>query len=440
MSISNNLFLKVKNKEILKEIFSNLEFEAILKLIKYNKALQNKLEITRRIFQENSDLPRYDYIISTKVIEKRKKNERMKNISYEEGAFFYYIILTPIFFLLLLIYYIISVSVGYFDKSNIKENYDPNSLNKINCINKSLIFLIVHVVASFFINISYTCPNIRYDYGCKKYLKAVFIIYFIIVHITFERLLILKKKLSNEIKRDSIIWFMVLDNFFAFIHFLYIIILFIGICIFFMYLGKFVNKKTEINLTSFNKIKIKPHALPKKFITFNKSKRKTFISEEVINFQYEISKEQIKLVNLINSYRQKYQINEFIFKRIPKIPKAMYTLPSEAFFFDYKNIFKIGRNKYIIKYPVGELKKRLLEENQEIINLITKDNLNHIHIINREPENEYIYLWQEENEEIISKYELYNDRDFSKKDKEIFNRFSKYIEKIINLEEKHFSE
>ena len=98
MSISNNLFLKVKNKEILKEIFSNLEFEAILKLIKYNKALQNKLEITRRIFQENSDLPRYDYIISTKVIEKRKKNERMKNISYEEGAFFYYIILTPIFF------------------------------------------------------------------------------------------------------------------------------------------------------------------------------------------------------------------------------------------------------------------------------------------------------------------------------------------------------
>ena len=116
MSISNNLFLKVKNKEILKEIFSNLEFEAILKLIKYNKALQNKLEITRRIFQENSDLPRYDYIISTKVIEKRKKNERMKNISYEEGAFFYYIILTPIFFLLLLIYYIISVSVGYFYK------------------------------------------------------------------------------------------------------------------------------------------------------------------------------------------------------------------------------------------------------------------------------------------------------------------------------------
>ena len=120
----------------------------------------------------------------------------------------------------------------------------------------------------------------------------------------------------------------------------------------------------------------------------------------------------------------------------------MYTLPSEAIFFDYKNIFKIGRNKYIIKYPLGEFKKRLLEENKEIINIITKDNLNNIHIINREPENEYIILWQEEDEEIISNYDLYNDRDFFEKDEKTFgfNSLSEYETKIINLKEKHFSE
>ena len=118
----------------------------------------------------------------------------------------------------------------------------------------------------------------------------------------------------------------------------------------------------------------------------------------------------------------------------------MNTLPSEAIFFDYKNIFKVGRNKYIIKCPVGELKNRLLKENKEIINLITKDNLNHIHIINREPENEYIYLWQDENEEIVRKYELYNDRDFFEKDKKIIERFGKYETKIIQSKEKHFNE
>ena len=155
--------------------------------------------------------------------------------------------------------------------------------------------------------------------GCKIYLKAVFIICFVIVHIIFEGLLIRKINLSNEIKNVFITWFMILDYLFIFIHSLYVIILFIGIYTFF-YLGRYIRKETEINLTSFNKIKIKPYHLPKKFISFNKSQRKTYISEEFINFKYEISKEQMKLVNLINTYRRKYQIKEFIFKKIPKIP------------------------------------------------------------------------------------------------------------------------
>ena len=174
----------------------------------------------------------------------------------------------------------------------------------------------------------------------------------------------------------------------------------------------------------------------------DKTKKKKYIAENIINFQYEISKEQIELVNLINSYRRKYQIKKYIFKKIPKIPKEMYTLPSEAVFFDYRNIFKIGRNKYIIKYPVGELKKRVLEENEEIINIIKKDNLNHIHIIKREPENEYIYLWQEEKEEILYYCDIYKDSDFLKKDKYKYKHDPEfYIKTIkINLKDVLFSE
>ena len=202
--------------------------------------------------------------------------------------------------------------------------------------------------------------------------------------------------LSYEIKNILNSLFFYLDYTLIIIHFLYIIYISFAIFFFFKFSGKNNRKTSELSLISYNKIKIKNFELPEEFQSFNRSKRKKFISEKVVNFEYEMSKEQRDLIDLINSYRQKLKLNRYKFIKIPKIPQDMLNLPSEAIFFDYKNIFKVGHNKYIIKYPVGEFKKKLIHENEDIMKIISKDNLNRIHMINREKENEYIYLWEED--------------------------------------------
>ena len=79
-------------------------------------------------------------------------------------------------------------------------------------------------------------------------------------------------------------------------------------------------------------MKIRYFKLPKEFETYNKTQRKHYILENANNFVYDISNKQIKLISLINLYREKLGIQKYFFKKIPNIPLNMLKIPSEAIF------------------------------------------------------------------------------------------------------------
>jgi hypothetical protein len=432
-------FLQVKSKEILKQIFSHLDTVHILKIIKHNKAIQNRLEITQEIFINNSDLPRYEYEIRSNLVKNVViKSMMFRNIKDDNLSFqslVYNSCCYGIIFLYLLIYSILLSTLVIFDETNTIEDKDKDTIDKIEFLNKSLFILIGILILGYFINSFFICKKCRYDFGCKKCFKIILIIFFLLSHIIFECLIIWKLVLTYRIKNIFATWPIVLDYIFIFFHFIYILYICIGICCISEYLGKNVRQMKETILISYNKIKLKNFKLPEEFETYNKLARKKYISENVMNFEYDISEDQIDLIGLINSYREKFEIQKYFFKKIPKIPQDMLNIPSEAIFFDYKNIYKITNNKYILKYPKGELREKIIQENDEIMKIISRDNLNNIHIINREPENEYIYIWESQEDNLGGDYLLENeDQKKSIKDNKCFRY------ETINLKTKLLSE
>jgi len=380
----------VSNNDILKSIFSYIDYQRLLKIIKNNNQIKDRLGISLDNYKDQSDMPKYYYKDETKTYHERK------GIGAQPFAMGMHVIctscLTCLFFIYSLVYTILLVSSDNFDESNSKENYDKSILETIKIINPCLFIFDALVLGSYFLFIFYLI-DCKIFYGVQVKIKKAIIILIILAFIVFEGLVIWKLVLSYKIKKEEIAkpWFMTMDYLFIIFNGIYTIyLILISYCHFDMNAGKIITEG-RIILKSFNNIEIENYFLPKNFSKWKNKEKKKYILRNYKNFKYNISGSNISLIEEINNFREKNNLQKFAIEGYNAIPDFIVQPPAITMIYKDQHIFKLSNKEYLLKYPIYRFESLYRQKDEDIISILSKNNLNHIQMITQK-RIEYIYI------------------------------------------------
>ena len=161
------------------------------------------------------------------------------------------------------------------------------------------------------------------------------------------------------------------------------------------------NYITNIYLRSINGIQISSIKLPQNFDSKEKKEKKQIILNYFQDMKSIEKPNKKEIVSLINQKREKLGLESLVLTY--KIDSFMTILPSEAIFFEYRNIFSIGRNKYLFWLSYEEFIEKINKNDNDLMKIIEKIDLNSICIISRGKDPKLcIYIWNEEHDNSIN--------------------------------------
>ena len=399
--MKNDIILdNISSDYCLKSIFTYLDYNCALKLIKYNKKFQNKLNIkidNYRIFSS------YKYI-KRKIIRKLKYIYN-KYEQYQRIALFSIITLVPLTYILT--FSSILYFEGSFNGNNLKDNFNIKYLNTINKINKSLYILEAHILTSFFIIICFIFNNYYFDIPQLKKIKYTVLLLINSVYYFYELLVIWKLYLSYKIKKNKILWFMVCDYILICIILLYIIFMIYITYRFYKFSGSSVQMINKTILKKYKNITINDFELPNNFHEMNKQNKKIFILNNAYKFQYKHSERHIDLINLINEYRVKNNLDKLLYNEEEKISEFLIKESAEVMLCGYKNFFILSNRKYLFKYNIDGFKKNFNKRDSDILGIVLNRNVNKISLIDID-NFEYILIYDSMDDSRINLIEAKN--------------------------------
>ena len=378
---SKSFLNNINSKHILKQVFiySYFEFKSFLKLIKYNKSLQKRLDINIKKYFLN-----YEY--KEKLIE---KNEFMFMFSIPN------IIIKAIMIVFFLIYLIIFYVKGSFIDEYMKNNCNKNKIKFIEIINNSLIGYLIFLI----ISILWYILNFKGKILFSSTKKLIISILILLIDIFYYILICVKYNYTNNIIFDNLLkeknnkfvecWFINYDIIFLIISpIYYITFLFFIFCL----KNNFGHIEDHIIsiLNQFKGVNIIDFEFDKDFNDCNNKEINKLILKNARNYKYKLNKNQIDLIKKINDIRSKYKIPLLKYDLDQRIPHCIINEITEVVLYNDKNNFKLKSFLYLFRYKKNKFINFI--NNDEILSVITNDLLNKIKIIEQN-DTEYILIY-----------------------------------------------
>ena len=392
MLINEDKLSLISNKYILKSIFYHINYNRLLKLFKNNKAIQNKLGITLNDYKLQSNYPQYHFS------EYFSENYYIMDPEYSGearlGQFCLLLIFTVIYFIYVLIYTLLLLIKNTFNDITAQGDYN-NKAHIIKIINGFNFILLAANIVGVILLFFYDSNNVSFTRGIKMKIKIILIILYNLLFLIYEGIAIWKLVLSYQIKKDGSLWFIIMDYVFIFLNLLYIVLLFYLSYHFFNHYFKLKNNNDnyiDCFIDLLNDIKINNYKISQDFINMNEKERKRFLLNNYKNMQYVNDTKQKNLLILINSFREKNNLDKFSLDKIKRIPPCFMKKYTEVEINKEENVFKLNNKLYLFKFLDGELEKKLNNNdiNSDMYDVLRNEELNHIKIVNK---NKFEYIF-----------------------------------------------
>ena len=345
----NNLLLNISSHYNLKQVFSYLKYSLILKLIKYNKIIQNKIGFDKQNY--------INYTNTKYIIMEYRVSNRTEN--FEKLVIFCH--LFEFIDLIWIICYKVYKKLFQTNKNYIfLEFIDEILYYKI----YKLIFYakdLIIIYLSLFVIFSAIFGKSIFLYGLlfHDFILSLFLIIFDIFY-NFLIIFILISRLILIISCS--------------IDFLFLLINSMFISSFFYIFKIDITTENDFYLIKYKYIPVKNYILK----DFDKKEIIKYISKIEKELKYYYSYKDLNILKEISYLRKKNNLGELKFEC--NIPDFILEEISEIFLNNSQNLFKL-KDKYLLKYKIGEFQNYYKCNGNELNDILLKNDLKKINFI-----------------------------------------------------------